>query len=274
MLGLLAFGCATALGGSAEATPSGSLPQPAAAVAGATWLDGQFTGPFIPSTPGVANLSATANAILALAAARVDLAQALDALAYLATNLTSYITVDGANGPGPLSLLILDTEALGQDPTTFGGVNLVADLKATEQPSGPDTGLFGTEAQVATFDAGTYDQALALAALKSAGVTASSAAKSWLINQQCGDGGWVNPDVANGSCTEDPANFAGPDSNTTALAVQGLMAQGAMTSSVSVKAQSFLLGAQNPDGGWGYQSTNPSDPQFDRTGDPGPFGTR
>ena len=69
-------------------------------------------------------------------------------LSYLEANANSYITVESADGPGQLANLILDAHAMGVDPTNFGGTNLVARLLATEQTSGPDAGLFGTEAAV------------------------------------------------------------------------------------------------------------------------------
>ena len=68
-------------------------------------------------------------------------------LAYMEANADSYITVDGSDGPGQLSLLILTAHALGTDPTNFGGTNLVSRLLATEQTSGPNAGRFGTDTQ-------------------------------------------------------------------------------------------------------------------------------
>ena len=89
---------------------------------------------------------------------------------YLQSHVDQYVTAEGADGPGQLALLILDAEALGANPQAFGGTDLVARLLATEQTSGPDAGLFGTEAQAADFSAGGYQQGLALAALAAAGV--------------------------------------------------------------------------------------------------------
>jgi hypothetical protein len=260
------FGGATPLGGSAAAAnPTPQLPLATAAIPAAQWLAGQLTpSGFIPeAAPATPNLSATANAVLALAATSVDPSGAQAAMTYLESNSTSYIQADGTYAPGPLSLLILDAEAMGVDPTSFDG-NLVSRLQATEQATGIDTGLFGTETQLNNFDAGTFDQGLALAALKSAGVTADTHALTWLAGQQCSDGGWALPDAATNSCTEDPATFSGPDTNSTSMAVQGLAAQGALTTTIANSALSFIHSAQNSDGGWGYQPTNSSDP--DSTG--------
>jgi hypothetical protein len=263
LFAVVMVGGATIVGGSAGATdPTAQLPQPTAAIEAAQWLAGQLTpsGFIAGATPSTPDLSATANALLALAATSVDPTGAQAALSYLEANSASYIPADGNDGPGQLSLLILDAEAMGVDPTNFGGTNLVARLEATEQTSGPDAGLFGTETQLNDFDAGTFNQGLALAALKSAGVTADTPALTWLVQQQCPDGGWALPDIATNTCTEDPASFAGPDTNSTSMAMQGLVAQGAMTTTISNGALAFFQGAQNSDGGWGYQPTNSTDP--------------
>ena len=141
------------------------IPQFAAAQSAATWVAGQQAAN--GSIGG--SLSTTVNAILALAAAHVDTAGAQAALSYVEANASSYITVDSADGPGQLANLIFDAHALGVDPTNFGGTNLVTRLAATEQTSGPDAGLFGTETQLDDEYVGTYDQGLALAALQGGG---------------------------------------------------------------------------------------------------------
>ena len=185
------------------ATPTPEIPStfPAAtaAASGARWLAGQLNAQgFVPSTstPGQADLSGTANTILALAAADVDATGAYAALGYLQAHLTAYVPANGSDGPGQLALLILDAHALGVSPYSFGGTNLVARLLATQQTAGPDAGLFGTETQATDFSAGGYQQGLALAALAAAGVTNTSqtgAGVAWLVGQQCTDGGWTSP---------------------------------------------------------------------------------
>ena len=150
-----------------------ALPQTDPARQGAAWLAGQLTPQgYYPTAPGsgTADLSATAQTVLALSAADVDLAGARTAAAYLAAHLDAYVPDAGADGPAQLALLILDATSLGTDPHAFGGTDLVARLLATQQASGPDAGLFGTEGQVTQYAAGGYQQGLALAALAGAGV--------------------------------------------------------------------------------------------------------
>ena len=242
-------------------TPQPSLPQTAAAQVAANWLSGLITpAGYIASSPGVANLDATANAVYALAAAGVDLGQATAALTYLEAHVDAYVTVGPADGPGQLALLILDAHAMGVSPTSFGGTDLVARLVATQRTSGTDAGLFGV--QDPTFD-GSFRQGLALAALAVAGMATGStvtAAESWLTGQQCPNGGWTSYINSSNPCNGKPANFAGPDTNSTALAVQGLEAQHALSASSAKAAVRFLSRGEDADGGWGYEPNAPKAP--------------
>jgi len=246
---------------------SPSFPRPQSAQQGAAWLASQLVpAGYLPSqtVPGTADLSGTANTVLALAAAGVDPTGANAALGYLAGHVDAYVVSGGVDGPGQLALLILDAHALGEDPYAFGGTDLVSRLLATEQTSGPDQGLFGTDAQAANYEAGNYQQGLALAALDAAGVRGTAqtgSAVTWLVDQQCPGGGWTTPDNANNACNGTPANYAGPDTNATALAVQGLAAQGALTAPVSTAALSFLATGQDADAGWSYYPDSVATPQ-------------
>ena len=244
-------------------TASAFLPQVPVARASAQWLSQKLsTGGYIPgSTPGTANYSGTVNTLLALAAANVDLSQARTGLAYMEQNVNAYVTVEGSDGPGQLSLLILAAHALGTDPTNFGGTNLVSRLLATEQASGPNAGRFGTDMQNANFDSGSYDQGVALQALKAAGIRADAPAVSWLQQQQCPNGGWTDPDTTTTPCNGDPAEFGGPDTNTTAEAVEGLVAQSGLSSSAGSNAVAFFKNGQNADGGWAIEPAAPDNQQ-------------
>lgn len=239
------------------------LPQTSSAQAAATWLAGQVVpGGYIASTvnPGTADLEATANTVLALASAGVGAAQAAAALSYLEGHVAAYVTVAGADGPGQLALLILDAHAQGVAPTNFGGTDLVARLVATQRSGGADSGLFG--AQDPTYD-GAYRQGLALAALAAAGVTSGSVvtgATGWLTAQQCPNGGWTSYITVGNPCNGKPANYAGPDTNSTALAVEGLAAQGALSPTGAAAALRFFKKAENADGGFGYEPNTVKSP--------------
>jgi hypothetical protein len=257
---------ATARAATPDASSQPAIPQVASAQSGGAWLASQFNSQgYIPSSevPGAADYSSTVNATLALASSGVDPTLAHTALTYMEGNVDAYVTEDGADGPGQLALLILDAHALGVSPTSFGGTDLVTRLLATEQTSGTDDGLFGTEDQVNDYAAGTYQQGLALAALAAVGDTTGSAittADAWLHGQQCPDGGWTSYENADNPCNGSPADYEGPDTNSTSLAIEGLSAQGDLGSSDASKALKFLTKAQDPDGGWGYEPNAASAP--------------
>jgi hypothetical protein len=248
----------TSAGPAGAAAVQPQIPQFAAAQAAATWVAGQQAAD--GSIGGSA--STTASSILALAAAHVDTSGAQAALTYLETNASSYITVDNADGPGRLANLILDAHAMGVDPTAFAGTNLVTRLLATEQTSGPDAGLFGTDQQLGDYYAGTFTQGLVFSALNAVGHKVDATAISWLTDQQCQSGGWTVPDQAvGGGCTEDPTNFSGPDNQTTSVVLQGLVAQGALTTGIEVNALSYFTSGQDADGGWSDYPSTSTDPQ-------------
>ncbi len=256
---LLAAATMTSFAGPAGAVSvRPQIPQFAAAQSAATWIAGQQAAD--GSIGG--SLSTTVNAVLALTAAHVDTAGAQAALAYVEANANSYITADGADGPGQLANLILDAHAMGVDPTNFGGTNLVTRLLATEQTSGTDAGLFGTEQQLSDFLVGTFVQGLVFTALGAVGQTANAAAVGWLTAQECSTGGWVLPSQAvGGGCAYDPSGFTGPDNQTTSLAVQGLAAQGALTPTIETSALNFFITGQDADGGWSTYQNSTAQPQ-------------
>lgn len=256
----------------ATPTPAGatspaplSLPQTVAATDAGTWLAARVQpGGYVASAsdPTQPDFSATANTVFGLAATGVDEAKAQLALSYLASHVNDDVTVGGSDGPGQLALLILDAVALGSDPRAFGGSDLVARLEATQQSSGSDVGLFGV--QDPTYD-GTYRQGLALAALAAAGVTSGTSVtsgESWLIGQQCPNGGWTTYESSANPCSGSPADYLGPDTNSTALAIEGLEAQHDLSSPAATSALAFLTGAQDKDGGWGYEPNAPHAPGF------------
>jgi hypothetical protein len=231
--------------------------------AAAGWLARQFDGhSSIPGAKGdPPDYSDTAQAVLALAVTGTQTHTVASAMTYLRDHVADEITTtyDGrtVGDPGAIAFLILDAHATGGSARDFGGVNLVDKLLATGRTSGQDAGLFGAIAP--TYD-GAYRQGLSLAAL--AGVSTSAAhlapAVAWLQHQQCSSGGWESyrADVKVACTARDPKTYSGPDTNSTALAVEGMVAAGGTFRTAPF---AFLLDAQDTDGGWGYYG-GPSDP--------------
>ena len=241
----------------ASAAPPSSDPSTAARFA-ASWLEAQVNAQgFIPQAadPTQPNLSTSAQAVIALVAAGA-LGNKVDALeAYLGAHVDEYVVQGGNDDPGALAYLILGAVPAGLNPADFGTghVNLVARLQATKQPNG----LFG--AADPSFD-GAFRQGLALMALKVVGVT-DTAATDWLVGQQCADGLWTafRADTTKPCPAVDPNTFTGPDTNSTALAVLGLQAQG--RTAPAANGATALLAVRNSGGGWGFlaRSDQPTD---------------
>jgi len=111
----------------------------------------------------------------------------------------------------------------------------------------PQYGLFGTTDP--TYD-GVYRQSLAILGLKSAGRAVPAAAASWLVHQQCTDGGFqpVRATASTACTASDAAGYVGEDSNSTAAAAAALHDLGYVTA--ATKALNWLKAMQNPDGGF------------------------
>lgn len=243
----------------AQTAWAASAPQASRKVAqyAAGWLATQIEANggylFDYGSPDVPN---TAYAVIGLHAIGVGGAASSEAISYLETQLAALQT-DGSDDAGTLAYFIMAATAAGVNPEAFGGTgaqnDLVDRLLATEQPSGANAGLFGSQSP--EYD-GAFRQGLALAALRAAGVPVSNpevaAGIEWLEGQQCSNGLWeaYRADTAKACRRADPATYTGPDTNSTSLAVQGLAAYGVYPS------RSKTLGAfrsvQSSDGGFAY----------------------
>lgn len=194
--------------------------------------DGGFGSGFSPDSA----LGSTADALLAIVAAGGDPA-AFDQdgntpLTYLAANAASAATA------GDLAKLIMAAIAAGENPRQFGGVDSVAKLEA----------LTGADGRIGG-DMDTFvSHLLAVLALASAERPVPAAAVDAIKNAQQDGGAWA---------WDGSAETAG-DTNTTAFAVQALIAAGEAADSEAVaNALAYYQAIQNDDGGWPYQS--PSD---------------
>jgi hypothetical protein len=233
---------------------------------GAAYLARQITtnGGYV-GAPGAPDVPDTAYAVLGLHAAGVGGAASNQAIAFLKTQLATLGTSAATDNPGQIAEVILAAVSAGQNPRQFGGTaaanNLVARLQATARTSGADKGLFGAAAP--TFD-GAFRQGLSLAALAAAGVPQSqvAASVSWLEGQQCANGLWTSyrSSVSTPCPAADPDTFAGPDTNSSGAAMQGLGAYGQHPR--KAKALSAFRSIQTPDGGFPFlaaagQSSDP-----------------
>jgi hypothetical protein len=188
-------------------------------------LETEFSGTKYPDQ------GLTIDAVLAFVAADVAGASVTKAVDWLTSpsNVSGYIG-DGAAESyvgGTAKLAYLAT-VLGEDPTSFGGVDLVARLGDRLDASGQykDKSAFGEFSNV-------FGQALAILALSRTPGGAPTGAVQFLAGVQCADGGFP---VFYGPCdTGDPDG--------TAMAVQALLAGGDPTT--AAEGLTWLLARQD-----------------------------
>ncbi|WP_217712009.1 hypothetical protein [Kitasatospora sp. NA04385] len=191
--------------------------RPDAAAAG--WLAGQLVGGdhLESSFGGVSypDQGLTVDAVLAFAAAKVSDDAAARATAWLAqpANLAGYAGDGvGESYAGATAKLAFAAQVRGADPASFGGVDLVARLRALQQPSG----RFSDVSQWGDYS-NSLGQSYALLALARTPGGAPATAVGYLAGAQCADGGFPVA-FAQPVCTSDP--------DATALAAQALAATG------------------------------------------------
>lgn len=239
---------ALALPGAATVGAPAVLAAPDAATCALMYLHAQQAPSGLVSSPGV-----TEDYIFGAAAKGFDpttLAApgGTSAYDYLGANAAAVVGDAGATSKLTLAVLV------GRlDPTAFGGEDLLADLDATYNGS---TGAFG--------NGQAYPQALAIMALDAAADVAHPVpadAVTYLTTAQNTDGSW------NFLAVKDAPG--GGDTNSTAIAIQALVAAGAAASDPSITAALAYLDAQQlADAGFPYSDAfGPpfSDPDSDAT---------
>ena len=233
---LLATLVALAPGSLVRAGEPPTTTDPALAAAG--WLADQVeTDP----TLGAGTL---ADAIFAFAALGVGQSAASTALAGIEANLDAYVAPGGSLAPGALAKAMLAVQVQGAEPSAFGGRDLEADLRGLLTVGGPDDGRFGVGS--------VLDQSLAILALSRTAGGVPATAVTWLSAVQCPSGEYA----WDGSC---PGAAGSEDPDTTAIALQALLATGATPAADAATA--WLLSIQQAGGGlpsFGLANTNSS----------------
>ena len=149
-------------------------------------------------------------------------------LDYLATQAMTY-TLSSTAAAGKLTLALLAAQP-DRPPNRFGGVNVGGRvLDAFDHHSGQ-------------IGSSLYDHGFGLLALSAQYAPGRWLARTWLRQRQLTNGGW------------EFGGGWGADTNTTAVALQALLAAGEPAEAPSVRrGLAFLRQQQNPDGGFPYQ---------------------
>jgi hypothetical protein len=162
---------------------------------------------------------------------------------------------------------------VGEDPTTYGGHDLVADLADQIVETGPAIGrIQDTFNDTVDFEAdfsNTFGQTYAVRGLDLAGSPLAESATEFLIAQQCDEGffrqDFAAIDAADQDCDADPN--AAPSTDVTALAVLALLPQTDDTDVEEVvdAALAWLVSEQAANGSFGSGSDIPT-PNANSTG--------
>ena len=203
---------------------------------GLAWLktqqqaDGGFTNGFSEGS----DLGTTCDVTIAIAAGGQDASAWTSGDGNSPLNYLSDQVSEGEIGTlGLTAKTVLALLVTGQDPTAFAGSNLIAELDAAYDES---TGSYGDT---------VFDHALVMVALSNASQPIPDGAVQYLLDSQGNDGSWELFGTTDST----------GDTNTTALAVQALLATG--NRGGIEEAFTYLHSVQNDDGGFPYQ--NPSD---------------
>lgn len=231
MLALITALLIMTLSGAASAISPGE-----AAAQALAWLktqqngDGGFGSGFGPGSA----VGPTADAVIAITSAGQDVSSWTRGGVSPIDYLRAQVKAGKVKLPGEIAKTVLALAASGHDSRAFGGRSLIADLKAR------------LDASSGGYSSSMYDQSLAILALSNAGEPVPEAAVTTLLKTQTVEGGWA--------FTGD--TFAGAaDSNTTALAVQALVAVGHKDN--TGRALDYFRRVQNADAGWTYQVPSP-----------------
>jgi hypothetical protein len=197
--------------------------------------DGGISGFGLESDP-----DSTARTILALAAAGRPVSwmtsiSGTTLVEYLGTQAITYThDTSGTLFPGRAGILLTAVSAANEDPSNFGGMDIVAELEATFNPA---TGAYSTTASSgwSTGEASDLSQAWAIQGLSAAALPVPNIASGYLLDTQAENGSWGYGDL-----------------DTTALAVNALLGSGNLQPhDLSIQnALDYFDATQLSNGGW------------------------
>lgn len=241
----------------ATAAEVATTEEPAEAAAG--WLAGQLTGEnkdhFVFAGGDFADIGLTIDAVFAFDAAGVAGDAARRATAFVRDNASSYVGFGEERFAGSYAKLLLLAEAQAADVSSFGGLDLPAELTAlecgaTRTDCATTPGRYANKTGATGYDpaadfSSPLTQALAVIALhRTTSADPSATAITYLLSEACPDGGYPSSFAASrggAACTSDP--------DVTGFVIQGLFAVG--RGADAQPAVTWLSGRQAADGSFG-----------------------
>ena len=272
----LALVCAT-LVAAATLTPLVAPPAQAAPAfdtrpvdAGAAWLVGQLSGSHLMHNPNFGGFDDyglsidTEFALATVGGYDATVTQIADAVAANVDSYTTYPT-SPSNGThitaGAIAKAVVAAQEASEDPTSFGGENLVQELEARVATGGAIVGRIQDQwVPGDDFEAdyaNVIGQAYAAEGLTAAGSTDAAEVTSFLLEQQC-SAGWfrlsftTDTTASDQSCDGDATST--PDTDVTALAVLALLPQQGSNPAAATAitdATTWLLTQQKTNGSFG-----------------------
>jgi hypothetical protein len=257
---LTVTGLATLVTSPAQA--AGSDPRPV--TIGAGWLEGQLTGGLLHNDQyDFDDYGLSVDAGLALAALGDHTSAVHDISTAVAAHIDDYIAYPGHTLAGSIAKAAAFAIEAGDDPTAYGGHDLIADLEARVSGVGPTTGriqdAYTPDPPYEVDFANVLGQAYAVRALAHDSSTKTADATAFLIQQQCPAGFYrLNfADVGDDqqSCAAGIAQGDSPaDTDATAIATLMLDRSGIDTKAAGLaiaRAEAWLLAHQRADGSFG-----------------------
>lgn len=208
--------------GTMAAAPSAQAAPNSYAYSAARWLDDQLTNGIIHNEQyDYDDYGLSLDVFFTLSGLDTRPAAAdsiIDAIKPHVADYTTYGTSVFAGATGKVATAVQDA---GEDPTGFGGVDLIAQLEGLVVAEGPGTGrakdAFDPEEEGAGDYSNSIGQSFAVRALAVKKSSLSEDVTSYLLKQQCGDGSFREQE-ADSQCTTGSGSV-----DVTALALQALL---------------------------------------------------
>lgn len=206
------------------------------------WLGSQLTaGVLVDPQYDFANFGPTIDVLLA-AHQLGEQQPTQDAIvAALEADPTAYVGSGGESYAGSYGKLATAVEAVGGNLAAFGGLDVLGGLEDLVTAGGAADGRVSDASAYGDYSS-TITQAWAVRGLAGASSSLADEALAYLLKQQCADGSFRSA-LADAQCTT-----GGDDVDSTALAVEALVAAGAPGEAALGRAGFWLSTAQHSDG--------------------------